>query len=316
MSRYTRPMVALTVAAILATAALILPGTTRVATGSMEALTISIETRDDGYACVAGCDYLAESADPWAPVLDIPAGSLVEITFIWAHRAYPYEEHIMVLDGYGLESDLIDRDNRETTLRFIASEAGAFTFKCDLHCDLHDYMQRGTIRIGRGGGDVSAPQYTPTLLDLRAPAPVISGLEPVELTVTLSDNDGEPLERAELHFYIDAEFGGVRDLVHAGVVRTDESGIAQYRFQPFTADPDQRVLVRFAGMGIYDQSEQEITLKLTGSPPSAFVSEESRIESLKQGARIGVGLVIGAVWLTLAFVFVQALRMGRGEASQ
>jgi hypothetical protein len=317
MARQLRGMFLFVAGATLAGAAFLAPGMNTTADAEAgDAIRIVLETRDDGYGCVEGCDYVDFSDGAWRPALQVPQGAMVDLGFVWAHEAYPYEEHIMVIDAYGLESDLIDRENRETSLQFIASEAGSFTFKCDVYCDLHAFMQRATVRVGREGGGGAAPQYTPTLLDLDVASRFISGLEPVELSVALTAEDGEPLERAEVRVYVDTEFGGVRDLVHTKTLRTDESGVARFDFAPFTEDPDQRVVVRFGGMGIYDEAEQELSLQLTGAPPPVYTPEESRLESVKQGARIGAGVGFVLVWGALGFVFIQALRIGRARGEE
>ncbi|GAB4331359.1 MAG: hypothetical protein Kow0010_16710 [Dehalococcoidia bacterium] len=282
----------------------------RVAAQEDGTVRVVLEVTDVGYRCTSGCDVVDFSRGDWAPSVDVALGAMVELTFVWAHEAYPNEEHVMVLEGYGLESDQIDREHRETTLRFIADQPGAFKFKCDLHCELHDFMQRADVRVRRSGsGTVDALTYTPTVLELRAAAPVISGREPVELTATLRDQEGQPIDRAELTFFVEATFGGVEDLVRVATEKTDADGAASFWFRPLTPEPEQRIVVRFAGMGLYDQSEQYIELIVTGAAPPAYTSHTTGFETLRDRAGVGAVAVFAVVWATLGFVMFQAMRI-------
>ena len=129
-----------------------------------EAFKIRLEVTDGGYVCVEGCDAVQFGDTQWEPVLEIEQGRLVELTFVFAHLDYVAEEHVMVLEGYKLEWDQIDFHNREATLQFIADQPGTFIFKCDVDCEVHDYMQRGHLKVTRGGS--GAAEYTPTILTL------------------------------------------------------------------------------------------------------------------------------------------------------
>ncbi|MBE0609496.1 MAG: hypothetical protein IH609_08960, partial [Dehalococcoidia bacterium] len=50
-------------------------------------------------------------------VIEVEQGKLVELTFVWSHVAYLEEEHIMVIPGYKLETEKIDAEHRETTVK-------------------------------------------------------------------------------------------------------------------------------------------------------------------------------------------------------
>jgi hypothetical protein len=274
---------------------------------------IVLEITDGGYRCAEGCETVDFSAGDWYPVIDVPLGAEVELVFIWAHEVLPFEEHVMVLDGYGLETEQLDPENRVATLHFIADQPGSHRLKCDLHCDRHDYMQRAELRVQRAGnGAVGALAHTPTTLALSAPASVISGFEPVDLHTALTDGGGAPIARAELSFYVDAEFAGVRDLVYIGSALTNEQGVATYRFQALTGDPEQRVVARFAGMGVYDRTEQELNLRVTGTPPARYQPQASRLEEIggSLGAR-ALGAAVLAVWAAFAYALLQVLRIAR-----
>jgi hypothetical protein len=56
----------------------------------------------------------------------------------------PHEEHIMVLEGYKLESEKITAEHREATFRFLADKAGPRP--SDLDCEAHDFSS-GCLRV-------------------------------------------------------------------------------------------------------------------------------------------------------------------------
>jgi hypothetical protein len=297
-------------AGLLVMSSLIRPATT---TAQQEPLRIVLETVDTGYHCTAGCDVVDFAAGAFNPVINVPLGTLVELHFVWAHQGYPNEEHVMVVEGYNVSSDLIDAHNRETTIRFIADKPGNFILKCDEHCELHDFMQRAQVRVSResaagGGGGAS---YTPTSLALTTSSAIVTGFSPVQLQAMLTEKDGKPIRGAELRFYAQADFGGVSGLVHIGSVRTDDKGAAQHEFRPFAATEEQKVVVRFAGMGVHDESEEQVTMRVTGSPPSAYTPDDSVFMTVRQFTRLSVVVVFLGLWTVLGFVFIQALNIGR-----
>jgi hypothetical protein len=174
-------------------------------------------------------------------------------------------------------------------------------------------MQRAQVRVKRAGDTAFAagPTYTPTQLELSSGSPVITGLEPVMLQASLTHGQGQPVPRAEVRFFTEVEFAGVRELVHIGTAVTDAEGVARQRFTPLSNEPEQQVLVRFRGQGLFDESEQLLSLQMTGTPPLAYAAATTGFEAVRGMARVGVVLVFGSLWATLAFVFVQALRVSR-----
>jgi hypothetical protein len=279
-----------------------------------EPLRIVLETTDAGYSCLEGCDVVLVDENPWGPTIEVSQGQLVEIVFVWGHQAYPREEHIMVLEEYNLEWDEITYHDREASLQLIADKPGTFTFKCDLKCDLHDYMQRAYLKVTEGNEVSSAAARVDTSLTLNAsPSPWVAAGESVTVQSVLKDKEGAPVPRADVVFYLDAEFAGVQEKMEVGKGRTDAGGMTAFEFRPTLAMEYQNITARFEGMGIYAQSQEVIELQVFGEPPPAYPLVPIGLESIRFGLSLGFVAVVLSVWMVFAVVAYQIVRIARAE---
>jgi len=261
--------------------------------GGPQPVQVRVEITDSGF-----------NGNPGDFVVEVEQGALVELTFVWAHQSYVQEEHILVLEGYGLESDKIDSNNRERTLKFVADQPGTFDFKCDLECDLHDYLQRGHLKVGRGGAGTAAAVLTPTTLTV-SPSSWRTGGDPVTLMAVLKDADGAAVPKAEVDFWVDAEFVGTQGKMRIGTAKTDANGVAFLDYRPTLTAPEQTITARFEGMGIYDESEQAVTIEEAGIPPPAFTVAPQGLDAIRQWAPLALTAVVLGVWLIFGFVLYQ-----------
>lgn len=259
---------------------------------------IRVEVTDNGFNNTPG-DY----------TIEVEQGRLVELTFVWAHQAYPREEHIMVLEGYKLESDKIDGGHRETTLRFIADKAGTFGFQCDIECDLHDFLQRGHLKV-KGGGSGGAATATPTSLTIDPSAWRVTG-EIVTLMAALKDDKGAPVPKAEVRFSTDAQFGPTKGQMDLGTAKTDANGVAFLDYQPTRAAQQQTITARFEGMGVYGESEQAIQIEVAGVPPPAYTMDPIGLEDVRRWAPPALVAVVLGIWAIFGFVLFQAVSISR-----
>ena len=263
-------------------------------------------------------------------VVDVEQGKLVELTFVWAHEMVPRESHIFVLEGYNLETEKLNSERREVTLKFIADKPGSFNFKCTLKCETHDYFQRGYLKVQRSGQG-GAAALTPTRLTV-SPSSWATGGETVTLTAVLRDTKGAPVPKAEIRFLLDAEFAGAKGKMDIGRARTDAEGIAVLDFKPTLVADKLPITARFAGMGVYAESQQAFELQEDGVPPSAYVMEPTGLtgapswaaplalhvadqplvqQFLSHWATSALVLVVLAVWFTFAFILYQAFSISR-----
>lgn len=282
--------------ALIYALALMFPATVHPASAQEgEPVKITIRTTDGGF-------------DP--AVVEVEQGKLVELTFVWDHAAYPQEEHIMVISGYKLETELIDAEHRETTVKFVAAQSGTFDFKCDLECELHDSYQNGQIIVKPSSGGTAA-QLVPSKLVVDPANGVLIRGGTVSIGATLVGEDGEPIPRAEVRFYARQEFLGKTDLMEIGVTKTLPNGFATLLYRP-TTDSPRTLVAKFEGVGLYDATEQEIAL--VGSDqfvPRAGEVPDDTLRGLKGAAHVGLVVVIAGVWIAFGFMAFQALGIKR-----
>ncbi len=274
-----------------------------------EPVKIRVETVDSGFQCApVSKNCLGEQSGDF--VIEVAQGSLVELTFVWAHVGYFQEEHVMILEGYKLETDKLTREHPEATLKFIADKAGGFTFKCDLDCDVHDYLQRGHLKVGRGGGGGGAAVFTPTALSLTPSSWVTAG-DPVSLTAVLKDAKGAPVPKAEVRFYVDASFVGTKGKMAIGTAKTDANGVAFLDYRPTLATRQQVIMAAFEGMGVYAESQGSIELQEVGVPPAAYTTAPIGLEVIRHWAPTALAAAVLSVWSVFGFVLYQAIGIAR-----
>ncbi|MBI4199883.1 MAG: hypothetical protein HY535_05380 [Chloroflexi bacterium] len=298
----------------------------------VEAVKIRVDLTDGGF-----------NGEPGDFVLEVEQGHVVEMTFVWAHVGYVEEEHIMLLEGYKLETEKLNFQNREGTIKFIADKPGTFVFKCDLDCDVHDYLQRGYLKVKRAGSappptqegqgtgsptgaapsgatasgsgtapssgqavPVAGPTLLPTKLSV-SPSSWVTGGEPITLMAVLTDAKGKPVPKAEVRFSLDTDFAGTKGQVALGVAKTDGNGVAFLDYQPTLGARRHAIAASFEGQGLYDESQQVIQVEEVGVPPSAYTMPPIGLAGFRHWAPRALVLTIVVVWATFGFILYQAL---------
>ena len=270
---------------------------------------IRVQLTDTGFACetkTANC--LGDENGIFT--IQAEQGSLVELTIVWAHKSYTQEEHIIVVEGYKLETDKLNPSNREGVLKFVADKPGTFGFKCDLDCDIHDHLQKGQIRITRGGSGAAAV-LTPTKLAISPSASILAGGEQVTLMTTLKDATGAPVAKAEIHYSVDADFVGTTGKMEIGVAKTDANGVAFFDYQPTLDAEQQKISAHFEGMGIYAESQQTTAIQVVGMPHDAYKTAPIGTENLAHIVAVTFIVVLLGVWTTYGFIVSQVFNISR-----
>ncbi|TAK20674.1 MAG: hypothetical protein EPO26_16750 [Chloroflexota bacterium] len=236
------------------------------------------------------------------PALEVERGQSVELTFAWAHVAHVNDVHIIVLPAYKLESDKLTASNREYTFSFVADKTGTFDFKCDLDCEIHDRLQKGSIRV-KGAGTAAAPSLKATTLSL---TPTV-GRDNLALMAVLKDTGGAPVSKAEVRFYVDAEFVGTFGKMEIGRAKTDANGVAFLDYRPTLPLSEQRFTVRFEGLGLHSESDRTVLVVLPSADalPAAYAVAPIGLEPIRNTAPFVLALLIGGVWTTFGFVLRQ-----------
>ena len=261
-----------------------------------DAVKITVKVTDTGF-------------DP--STVEVTQGQSVELTFLWAQTAHPDDEHIMVIDGYKLETDKIDRLHTTTTVKFIATKSGTFNFACDMECDIHSALQHGTLTVkaaASGGASLTASKIQ---IDPVKNVTVKGGL--VSVLATLTDKDGQPIPKAELAFFVESQFAGTTGLMEVGTAETGPAGIAQLSYHP-SVQTAEKMIVKFEGLGVYDVTET--TVNLPGSPSfgTAVTSSDDTLHGIKSWAHLGFVLVVGGVWVAFGFILFQVWKVSKAPA--
>jgi len=248
---------------------------------------ITVEVNDDGFK---------------PDTIEIDQGALVELTFVWAQTIHTADTHIMVSPQLKFESDMISAKNLKSTVKFVATNAGTFTFKCDIECEAHSALQHGTIKVKAGGGGAAALQ--PSKISIEPSGIFVQG-KMVTLAAFLLDADGQPIPKAEVSFYEEEEFIGQKGLVEIGKGKTGPTGQAKIVYFP-RRQTAEKLVVRFEAAGVYDASEQ--TIELPGSEvfgPPAWEAEVT-LHGIRAWAPVALIGIIGGVWALFAFILFQA----------
>ncbi len=270
--------------------------------------------------------------------IEVEQGQTVEITFVWHHTVYPQEEHILVLEGYKLETDKINAEHPDGSFKFLADKVGTFNFKCDSECETHDLFQKGYLKVKSGSGGGAAASggssgRTPTSLALRSSTTVqTAGKGPLTLTATLKDESGVAIPKAEVHFLVDAEFAGTKGQMEIGAGKTDANGVATLNYQPTIATSKLKITAHADAVGIYDESQQAIEIDQIGEPPSAYAQSPTGLDnaptiwlgsnphspaatawswSINHWGPLGISAVVLIVWSTLAYALFQVYGISR-----
>ena len=271
---------------------------------------IRVQITDTGFACETKSANCLDNQNGIFTI-QVEQSSLVELTIVWAHKAYAQEEHIIIVEGYKLETDKLNATHREAVLKFIADKSGTFGFKCDLDCDVHDHLQKGQVRITRGGGGGAATALTPTTLTISPSASILAGGELVTLMTTLKDASGAPVSKAEVHFSVDADFVGTSGKMEIGMAKTDANGVAFLDYQPTLNAEQQKISAHFEGLGIYAESQQSTQIQVVGSPHDAYKTAPMGTENIAQVVAGAFIFVLLGVWTTYGFIVSQVFNIWR-----
>ncbi len=277
------------------------------------AIKVRVATEDSGFKCDPAPSVNCVGDQEGDFIIQVPQGSLVELTFMWSHVGYVQEEHIIVLEGYKLETDKINSGHREETIKFIADKAGSFNIKCDLECDLHDFLQRGTLKVSRGGGGgAAAPAFTKTSLSL-TPSLFITSVDPVQFMAVLSGADGKPVSKAGIDFSLTVDFAGTSGRMRLGSAKTDANGVAFFDYRPKVDMAKHLVLARFEGAGIYEGAENQISIEQVSVPSANYETEPAGLEGFRVAARRGLFAGAITVWVVFAAVIFRAVSIARDK---
>lgn len=256
--------------------------------------------------------------------VDVPMGAQVELTFVWDQPAHPDETHVITVPGYKLESEQVDRTNKQTVLAFVATKTGSFNFKCDTECDTHDYLQGGTINVvaggtasggsAGGGGNAATTSLQASKLFVDPITGVMVRGNSVSISASLKSTDGKPISKAEVAFFAKRSFLGRQAEVPIGVGKTDAGGNVYTIYHPTNSDGGS-IIARFEGGGLYDKTEVSFNLAPSNQfQPKPLGATDDDLHGIKRIAPLALIGLVGAVWLSFVFMLFQAWGISRVRA--
>ncbi len=253
--------------------------------------------------------------------IEAVVGQVVEITFVWADDAVPDNAHRLLLRGYELRTALIDSENREQTLSFVADRNGTFELVCDWRCEGHkEALQSARLVVrdphaGMGPATLAAPNLV--LARVAAPpagaAAPEGATEPVTISATMSDPLGQPIAGAPVRFSLWTAFGGVESDMEIGERFTDERGVAGLVYVPTTVG-EHEFVARFAGSDILAPGEQRLRITVERAV-GVYVVAPRGLDLVARYAPPAIALVVLGIWSTFAYVLYQVVRIRAGRPS-
>jgi hypothetical protein len=150
--------------------------------------------------------------------INVTLGEVIVVRFVYGDTDLPYDNpHQMYLEGYGIETEIISRENPVTTIEFRADTVGKFRFYCAIGCLGMENLQGGVLNV------YTQKERKHTYLILQTPPLVVQGSN-VSIRVTLMDESLQPVRNATVNLYVKDTFGGK---VRIASIRTDERGEAR-----------------------------------------------------------------------------------------
>ena len=237
--------------------------------------------------------------------VDAQVGQRVELTFVWADQAVPDNAHRIYIRGFELKTSLLDFDNPEDTLSFVADRTGTFDIVCDWRCEGHKTnLQDARLVIAPAPGMAGA--VTPSVLGLGWSPGADDALN---FTASLLDARGQPLPGQSIGFFTEGRLAGTSGLMAIGEASTDRLGDASISYRPSTGG-ETLVVARFAGSAVYAANEAQMTVE-TGSAGGVYTEDRGGLNPLQPWVGLALGLIVFGIWSVFARVLRLLVQLSR-----
>ena len=251
----------------------------------------------------------------------VSQGDQVSITFVYNDPTV-YTAHQIAIEGYNLQTAIIDQANPTSRLQFVAGQAGTFQIHCIIPCVGMENLQNAWLVVKQAAGRIVRTtltlQTTLTVQTLQNLGPTGSSLG---IIARVTDSAGNPITGLIVSFYVSTDFG----MMEIGNNVTDKNGVASYDY-PLASIRNMTVEAYFPGSGIY-QSGNATTYLAPSNPGAVFVSiggeqnhpvgEGGFFDLRLVGVPTEVSVVLAAivlvaiicVWSTFAYVVSLVLKI-------
>lgn len=186
--------------------------------------------------------------------LDVSQGDQVEITFVYDSPVNT--AHQMRVEGYNIQTAIIDKANPTSKIQFIAGQAGSFLIHCIIPCVGMENLQNAWLVVKPLTGVIIGTMLT-LRTTLRISTPTGSVLD---MIARVSDSAGNPITGLIVSFYISTDFG----MINIGENVTDTNGMARFTYS-LTSIREMTVEADFPGSGIYQSGNATALLTPSNS---------------------------------------------------
>ena len=245
--------------------------------------------------------------------LSVGQGDTVRIKFVWNDSALPFvNAHQVGIDGYNLQSGVLNDNTNTSVVQFTASLVGTFRFHCVVPCLGNDALQNGWLKVKPAAG--KSVSTVLSIISLRA----TNGS--VFVAAHLASSNGTRVVGATVDFSMQTDFG----VMSLGSNTTTSNGNVHLDgLMPFVSSTE--VFASFPGGGSLNSSSTEAILNASAQVPNQgppYISGQApgidfRVAGVPPVvARTVVGvfiLVLASVYAVIALVVTKILRIKKKE---
>jgi len=253
--------------------------------------------------------------------LAVSQGDPVSITFVYDDPTV-YTAHQIEIEGYNIQTTIIDQANPISKLQFVAGQTGTFQIHCIIPCVGMENLQNAWLVVKQAAGRTVSTSLT---LQTTLTAQTLQNVGPtgasLGIIARVTDSTGNPITGLIVKFYVSTDFG----MMEIGNNVTDKNGVAQYDY-PLASIRNMTIEAYFPGSGIYrgGNATTYITPPNSGAVFVSLGGEENH--PLGEGGFFDVRLVgvppdvnvvlavivliaILCVWSTFAYVISLVLKI-------
>lgn len=251
-------------------------------------------------------------------------GDNITINFVYGEGNLSFDNpHIIKIEGYNIQTRVLDKSAPMQRLSLIVGQAGRFVFHCVLPCFGMENLQNGVVEV--------APSPTTVKVSTGLAIRHMELHPPLHLHVigVVTDSNNNPVRGVPVDFYLETSFGYMK--IGSNVTQADGSAHLLYPLFFCTAISctpslkELNVRVSFGGGGNFKPSNGTATLvpnypALKANETTPYLSLQTPLVDLRligvppipAYAIVLLGLVvIAGVWSVYFFVLTQIIGIRR-----
>jgi len=231
--------------------------------------------------------------------LDVSQGDQVDITFVYSDPTVN-TAHQIAIEGYNIQTAIIDKANPTSKIQFVAGQAGSFLIHCIIPCVGMENLQNAWLLVKQSTGVLIG-----TRLTLQNGLSLAFNGSVLNIIAHVTDKAGNPITGLIISFYVSTDFG----MMEIGNNVTDTNGVARFAY-PLPSIRNMTVAAYFPGSGIYLSGNATASFAPSSSG-TAFVSIGGETNNFPGGEGsffdtrlVGVSTEISVVLATIVLVVI------------